>query len=79
MIIGIIYSIIVLLMTLFILIAFGMYWLVFRYNILYVMLLENDTGGLLYPTALNQLFTSIYILEIYLIGLFLLICDENQA
>ena len=43
------------------------------------MLSENDTGGLLYPTALNQLFTGIYVLEIYLIGLFLLVRDENQA
>ena len=56
-----------------------MYWLVFRYNTLYVMLSENDTGGLLYPTALNQLFTGIYVLEIYLIGLFLLVRDDNQA
>ena len=76
---GIIYSIIAPLMTLFVVMAFGMYWLVFRYNTLYAILSENDSGGLLYPTALNQLFTGIYVLEIYLIGLFLLVRDENQA
>ena len=76
---GVAYSIIAPLMTLFVPIAFGMLWLVFRYNALYVVRPENDTGGLLYPTALNQLFTGVYILEICLIGLFLLVRDEGQV
>ena len=32
-----------------------------------------DTGGLLYPTAINQLFTGLYFMELCLIGLFLLV------
>ena len=32
-----------------------------------------DTGGLLYPTAINQLFTGLYFMELLLIGLFLLV------
>ena len=66
-------------MTIFVPVAFGMFWLVFRYNALYVMKPENDTGGLLYPTALNQLFTGVYVLEICLIGLFLLVRDEGRV
>lgn len=32
-----------------------------------------DTGGLLYPTAINQLFTGLYFMELVLIGLFFLV------
>lgn len=34
-----------------------------------------DTGGLLFPTAINQLFTGLYFLELCLIGLFFLVKD----
>lgn len=49
-----------------------------RYNILYVSRFNFDTGGLIYPRALNQLFTGLYGLEIYLIGLFFLVRDEDN-
>ena len=34
-----------------------------------------DTGGLLYPIAINQLFTGIYVMELCLVGLFFLVRD----
>lgn len=55
-----------------------MFWIVFRYNILFVTKSIGDTGGLLYPTALNQLFVGMYMLETFLIGLFLLARDTEQ-
>ncbi len=55
-----------------------MFWVAFRYNALYVTKSVSDTGGLLYPTALNQLFVGIYMFEIYLIGLFFLARDKEQ-
>ena len=50
----------------------------FRYNLLYVTVSRPDTKGILYPTALNQLFTGVYVLELYLVGLFLLVRDDHQ-
>lgn len=61
-------------------ITFSLFWLVYRYNTLYVTKFRFDTGGLLYPKALNQLFVGIYFMELVLIGLFLLVRntrDEN--
>ncbi len=59
-------------------ITFSLFWLVYRYNTLYVTKFRFDTGGLLYPTAINQLFTGLYIMEICLIGLFLLVRDATD-
>jgi len=42
------------------------------------MISHHDTRGRLYPIALNQLFTGIYIMEMCLLGLFLLVRDEHQ-
>jgi hypothetical protein len=44
---------------------------------LYVNRLTNDTGGVLYPRAINQTFTGLYVMEIALIGLFFLQQDEK--
>ena len=54
-------------------ITFSLFWLVYRYNTLYVTKFRFDTGGLLYPTAINQLFTGLYLMELCLIGLFFLV------
>ena len=56
-------------------ITFSLFWLVYRYNTLYVTKFRFDTGGLLYPTAINQLFTGLYLMELCLIGLFFLVRD----
>lgn len=59
-------------------ITFGVFWFVYRYNTLYVTKFRFDTGGLLFPKAINQLFTGIYVMELCLIGLFFLVRDEQD-
>lgn len=54
-------------------ITFGLFWFVYRYNTLYVTKFRFDTGGLLFPRAINQLFTGLYVMEFCLIGLFFLV------
>lgn len=77
--IGIIYSITSPLILVFMLLIFGLFSIVYRYNILFVYRNMNDTGGELFPVALNQMFTGIYILEICLIGLFFAIQGDGNA
>lgn len=50
---------------------FALYWIVYRYNVLYVFQFRNDTGGLLFPKAVNQLYTGLYVMELCLIGFFI--------
>ena len=57
-------------------IIIDLFWFVLHYNLLYVSVFFYDTEGQLYSTALKQLFTEIYMMELCLIGLFLSICDE---
>ena len=59
-------------------ITFSLFWLVYRYNTLYVTKFRFDTGGLLYPKAINQLFTGLYVMELCLIGLFFLVRDSDS-
>lgn len=75
--IGIIYSIVSPLILIFNIITFALFWFVYRYNTLYVTRFTLDTGGLLYPNAINCTFVGIYVLEIALIGLFFLVRDNN--
>ncbi|KAL8772178.1 MAG: hypothetical protein Q9209_002613 [Squamulea sp. 1 TL-2023] len=77
--IGLIYSVISPLIMVFNIITFSLFWLVYRYNTLYVTKFRFDTGGLLFPKAINQLFTGLYVMELCLIGLFFLVrnADEN--
>ncbi|KAI7213295.1 DUF221-domain-containing protein [Hortaea werneckii] len=75
--IGIIYSIIAPLILVFMLIIFSLFWIVYRYNVLYVYRFFNDTGGLLFPTAVNQLFVGVYFLELCLTGFFFISQDTN--
>lgn len=75
--IGIIYSVIAPFILVFMLIIFGLFWIVYRYNVLYVYQFRNDTGGLLFPTAINQLFTGIYFMEVCLIGFFFISEDQH--
>lgn len=57
--------------------TFSLFWLVYRYNTLYVTKFRFDTGGLLFPKAINQLFTGLYVMELCLIGLFFLVRDAD--
>lgn len=70
--IAIVFSVIAPLMTVFAILNFAMLWFAHRYNMLYVTRFRTDTGGVLYPRALNQTFTGLYVMEICLLGLFLI-------
>jgi len=51
-------------------IAMGLFYLAWRYNVFFVTDTSIDTRGLIYPRALKQLFTGIYLAEVCMIGLF---------
>ncbi|KAJ5171899.1 hypothetical protein N7492_004492 [Penicillium capsulatum] len=74
--IGLIYSVVAPLIMVFNIITFSLFWFVYRYNTLYVTKFRFDTGGLLFPRAINQLFTGLYVMELCLIGLFFLVRDQ---
>jgi hypothetical protein len=77
--IGIVYSIISPLILVFNMITFSLFWIVYRYNLLFVVNFRFDTGGLLFPRAINQLFTGIYVMEVCLVGLFFLVRDTQGS
>lgn len=64
------YSLIAPLVMLFATIGFTLFWLAYKYNILFVYDSQIDTQGLVYPRALYQTMTGIYLLELCMIGLF---------
>ena len=74
--IGLIYSVIAPLILIFNIITFTLFWFVYRYNSLYVTRFTGDTGGLLYPNAINCTFVGIYVMEIVLVALFFLVRNE---
>lgn len=51
-------------------IGMALFYFAWRYNVLFVTDTHIDTRGLIYPRALKQLFTGIYLSELCLIGLF---------
>lgn len=64
------------LILLFMLLTFSIFWIVIKNNLMYVVRTGNvDGGGLFFPSAVNQLFTGLYFMEICLIGLFFLVRD----
>lgn len=75
--IGLIYSVIAPLISIFAIITFSLLWIAHRYTMLYVNRLSVDTGGVLYPRALNQTFAGLYIMEVCLVGLFFLVRDNE--
>ena len=76
--IALIYSVVSPIISIFAIITFTLLWIANRYNMLYVSRFQLDTGGLLYPTAINQTFTGLYVMELCMIGLFFLVRDEND-
>ncbi|KAB8292921.1 hypothetical protein EYC80_007286 [Monilinia laxa] len=68
--IAITYSLISPLTIVFALIGLYLIYIVSKYNLLYTYSSEISTRGLLYPHALKQLLTGVYLAEICLIGLF---------
>ncbi|KAK7423455.1 hypothetical protein QQZ08_009024 [Neonectria magnoliae] len=75
--IGLVYCVIAPLISVFAIITFGLLWVAQRYAMLYVTRFENDTGGVLYPRAINQTFTGIYVMELCMAGLFFLVENEK--
>ena len=75
--IALIYSIVAPLIAIFAIITFSLLWVAHRYNMLYVTRFKTDTGGVLYPRAINQTFTGLYVMELCLIGLFFLAEDDK--
>ncbi|KAF4977461.1 hypothetical protein FZEAL_6025 [Fusarium zealandicum] len=75
--IALIYCVIAPLISIFAIITFGLLWFAQRYAMLYVTRFEHDTGGVLYPRAINQTFTGIYVMELCMAGLFFIVKDEN--
>lgn len=51
-------------------IGMSLFYFAWRYNVLFVTDTQIDTRGLIYPRALKQLFTGVYLSELCLIGLF---------
>src|SRR5690606_23674877 len=75
--IGLVYSVISPLILIFNIFTFSLFWVVYRYNLLFVNNFRFDTGGILFPRAVNQLFTGLYVMEVCLVGLFFLVRDAN--
>jgi hypothetical protein len=70
--IGIVYSTIQPIILPIVALHFTLYYLVYRHQFLYVYDKLNQTGGLLFPKAIYQVFTGVYISQLTLIGLMFL-------
>ncbi|CUS15877.1 unnamed protein product [Tuber aestivum] len=68
--IAITYSIIAPLVLGFAVVGLGLLYFAYRYNFLFVYNVDIDTKGLVYPRALYQTLTGVYLAEVCLIGLF---------
>ncbi|KAL7940260.1 hypothetical protein V8C42DRAFT_338078 [Trichoderma barbatum] len=73
--IGLIYCVIAPLISVWAIITFSLLWLAHSYSIIYVSCFETDTGGILYPSAINQTFTGLYVMELCLAGMFFGVVD----
>ncbi|KAI4283333.1 MAG: hypothetical protein L6R38_002248 [Xanthoria sp. 2 TBL-2021] len=76
--IGFIFSVVSPLMLVFVSVTFSLFWVAYRHNYYFVQRNKIDTHGLLFNNALSQLFAGIYVMEIALIGLFLLVRDSDD-
>ena len=76
--VGMVYAIIAPLMLVFMLLTFSLFYVVIKNNILYVIRTGDvDSGGLWFPSAINQTFTGLYFMEVCLISLFFLVRDTG--
>ncbi|PFH59476.1 hypothetical protein XA68_12285 [Ophiocordyceps unilateralis] len=76
--IGLVYCVTAPLISIFVVITFSLLWVAQRYTMLYVCRFETDTGGVLYPRAINQTFTGLYFMELCMAGLFLIVQNEKE-
>lgn len=70
--IGITYSVIAPLMLFWSTIGLFLFYLAFRYNLIFVSQTTVDTKGLIYPRALKQLFVGVYLGELCIFALFVI-------
>ncbi|CAM1502355.1 Fc.00g043390.m01.CDS01 [Cosmosporella sp. VM-42] len=73
------YRVIAPLISAFAIISFSLLWLAHRYTMVYAARFEHDSGGVLYPRAINQTFVGIYTLELCVAGLFFMVEDQNAT
>jgi hypothetical protein len=74
---GLVYSVIAPLILVFSIIFFGALWVLYRSYPPRLSNLDLGTSDLFYPTAMRQLFTGIYFMELCLAGLFFLVRDAQ--
>ncbi|RIA89933.1 hypothetical protein C1645_771079 [Glomus cerebriforme] len=70
--VGLVYSAVQPIILPIVTLHFALYYLVYRHQFLYVYDRLNQTGGLLFPKGIYQMFTGIYIFQLTLIGLMFL-------
>lgn len=75
--IALIYSVVAPIISIFAIVTFSLLWMANRYAMIYVNRFTIDTGGVLYPQAINQTFTGLYVMELCLVGLFFLVRDQD--
>ncbi|RMZ84395.1 hypothetical protein DV738_g634, partial [Chaetothyriales sp. CBS 135597] len=76
--IGLVYAVIAPLMLVFMLLTFSLFYIVIKNNVLYVVRTGDvDSGGIWFPSAINQTFTGLYFMEFCMIGLFFLVRDTD--
>ncbi|KAG0274814.1 hypothetical protein BGZ95_009437 [Linnemannia exigua] len=77
--IGLIYSTIQPIILPLMVFYFGLYYLAFRYQFLYVYRQPFDSGGLIFPRIVDQVYIALIIYEIVMLGLFVLQKASGQA
>lgn len=68
--IGMIYSVVSPFIMIMMIITFSLFWFTYRYQMLYVSYAKAETNGLIFPRAVNQLFTGLYFMELCMVGLY---------
>lgn len=77
LVIAICYACIAPLVLLFAAIGLYLFYLAYRYNLMFVSNADIDTKGRVYPRALQHLFVGLYIAEVCLIGLFAIATGQS--
>lgn len=74
-----IYSIVSPFIMIMMIITFSLFWFTYRYQMLYVSYAKAETNGLIFPKAVNQLFTGIYFMELCMVGLYFIQKGPNSG
>ncbi|KAF9279312.1 hypothetical protein BGZ68_007993 [Mortierella alpina] len=77
--IGLLYSTIQPFILPLMVIYFGLYYLAFRHMFLYVYRQPFDSGGLIFPRIIDQIYVAIILFEIVMLGLFVLQKAAGQS